>query len=885
MKNKILKIAGLVLFILISFAFATPYILKGRIQNHLKRRLNRDFKARSNFSNIDISWFRHFPHMAVGLDHLQVIGIGEFSDDTLIAAKQLDISFSLLSTIFGDSIRLYALNLEEPRIHAIIHKNGRDNWNILKTSEFQITNQPATTKPLSLDLQGYSIHHGYFSFINESTQQKAEIVNVDHEGKGDFRTEEFSLKTKTTADAVSYSNGGAISWVNQAKASMNIIFQVDKRTHTYSFHGGELAFNHLNLNTEGFFQQVSDSAYNMDLKFDVPSTDFKNILSMVPSFYNKDFDNIKTQGSANFTGLIKGRYDNKHRPAFHVYLDIKNGFFQYADLQKAVQNINLFVHIDNQDGLADHTIINIPRGHIEMASDTLDFHLLFKNGGAEPLIDAEAKGKIDFAKIAQWSKLDPGTKLKGMLLADAYVHENGLKSEKHGHESFKAGGSLDLSNFSYSSIAHPGIVSVDELLLTFHPENVLLNELKGEWMTTHFTADGSFNNIFTDLVQNKPMEASIHVNADELSLNDWMGIPLMTNSNEVPARVVSNVVVPAGIIANIRVDAGKVHYDNLDLENLSGNLQIADETIKLNDIKADALDGSVLINGSYSTKSSIKNPEIKMTYDAKTMDIQKTFFAFNTVQKILPVGKFISGKLSAQVYMSGRLGDNMKPDLGTLSGEGNIQLIEGEMKDFGPFDKLAQSLDIAQLHDLPVNNINSSFSFKNNKVQVNDFTVNVNGMEMEIGGSHGFDQSLNYGIKLKVPTTQLGEKGRLWVKNEVSQAASKGIPVQLGRDISMNVVMSGTINSPLVETDMNDMISNAATDLKAQVDHFVNAKLDSARQQLRNPGPNAVHKNLVKSTSKNKNKYKAKKGPQLAHNKTAKLKGRRKSKSTKKYYS
>src|ERR1700722_7692694 len=113
MKNKILKIAGLVLFILISFVFATPYILKGRIQNHLKRRLNRDFKARSNFSNLDISWFRHFPHMAAGLDQLQVIGTEKFFDDSLISAKQLDISFSLLSTILGDSIRIYSLDLEE----------------------------------------------------------------------------------------------------------------------------------------------------------------------------------------------------------------------------------------------------------------------------------------------------------------------------------------------------------------------------------------------------------------------------------------------------------------------------------------------------------------------------------------------------------------------------------------------------------------------------------------------------------------------------------------------------------------------------------------------------------------------------------------------------
>ena len=885
MKNKILKITGLSLLVLISFALATPFLFQGKILRHVKVRLNKDLKAHVNFSGLDISWFRHFPHMAIGLNDLTVTGTGEFSNDTLVAAKQLDLSFSLLSTLFKDSIHIYSISLEEPRIQAIILKNGHSNWNISKTETQPNENKTVFAKPLSYDLDRYAIHDGYLSFSDEAAHRSALIEHMNQEGKGDFSEEHFILKTKTTADAVSFDNGGALPWLTRAKAIMNIAFQVDNRTHTFAFQDGELAFNDLSLHTDGFFQWINDSSYNMDLRFDLPSKDFKHILSVLPALYENDFSTIKTSGSANLTGLIKGRYDNKHRPAYHVYLDIKNGFFQYADLPKPVQHINLFIHIDNPDGLADHTTINIPKGHMELANDTLDFHMLLKGTGAEPQIDAAARGKIDFAKVSQWCKLTPGTRLKGALIGDAYVEENGMPNEKHSHEPLRAGGNIDLSNFSFASAAHPGGLSLDELLVSIHPDNVMINELKGEWQTTHFTADGAFKNLFADLLKNKPVEGSIHLNADELSLNDWMGIHTDTSAMVAASGTTHPFLVPGNINLTVIADVGKVHYDNLDMQNLSGTLRISDETVQLENIKAETLEGSLVINGSYSSKNSASRPDIHFSYDAKNLDVQKAFFAFNTMQKIMPVGKFISGKLSAQMTMIGKLGANMAPDLSTLSGEGNLVLTDGEMKDFGPFDKLATSLDIAQLRDLSIKNIQTNFSYKGTKVIVSPFTINVDNLDMEIGGSHGFDQTLNYGIHLKVPKTALGNKGIEWVKNEVSQAAGKGIPVQLGNDVHMNVVMSGTINSPVVQTDMNDMIDNAAIDLKQSVNDFVQAKLDSAKRQFQTPKPSLKPINLtVHHAGNNKSKYKSRKGPQLAHEHALKTKGKRKTaKNAKKY--
>src|SRR4029453_11058109 len=95
-------------------------------------------------------------------------------------------------------------------------------------------------------------------------------------------------------------------------------------------------------------------------------------------------------------------------------------------------------------------------------------------------------------------------------------------------------------------------------------------------------------------------------------------------------------------------------------------------------------------------KQDKKNPDISLTYDVKGLDVQKTFLAFNTVQKLMPVGEYLSGKLSSQLSFTGKLGQDMMPDLNSLTGQGNLLLIEGFLKKFPRLEKLPNTLKIKE---------------------------------------------------------------------------------------------------------------------------------------------------------------------------------------------
>ncbi len=828
MIRKIAKITLIVLLVLIGVAFAAPFVFKGKITALVKNEINNNLNAKVDFGDVDISFFRHFPRVALALDNLQVTGLNEFAADTLFAAKRIDAAVNVMSIVQGGEYKIYSITANEPRIHAIVTKEGKANWDIVKPDTTTLTTTETAT-PFKMNLQSYRINNAWIKYDDAASNMSTEISGLNHEGSGDFTADLFTLTTKTTADAVSFSYGN-VPYLSKTKASIDADIQVDNKTNKYTFTAGKVALNELKLNTEGFFQLVNDSVYNMDIKYDAPSTDFKNILSLIPVIYQKDFASVKTSGKAIFNGFVKGMYSSSQLPAYKLNLNVKDGFFQYPDLPKPVKNINFAVTVDNPDGITDHTVVNIPQAHIEMDNDPFDFRLLVKTPVSDMFVDAAAKGKLDLSKVAQLVKLEAGTKLSGLLNAD--VNVNGYMSaiEKKQYEKFNAAGTVNLSNFFYASKDYPDGVKLNTLSASFNPRNVTLSDLQGQYLKTNFTANGTIDNLLPYALQNQSLTGVLNVKADQVNLDTWMGTSTDTATKGTAAA--APFAVPANLNFTVNAGVDKVHYDKIDLQQLSGSLILQDETVKMENIAANLLDGSMKLNGSYSTKTDKKKPDISLSYDVKGFDVEKTFTAFNTVQKLMPIGKFLSGKLSSQLTFTGKLGDNMMPDLASLTGNGNLLLIEGFLKKFAPVEKLATLLNVKELESFSLKDIKNYIEFANGKVMVKPFKLKVKDIDMEVGGMHGFDQSLDYLINMKVPRALMGDKGNAYVNNLITQVNNKGVPLKVGDVINLKVNMGGTITSPVLKTDLKQSASSLAEDLKQQATDFAKAKIDSTKKAV-----------------------------------------------------
>src|SRR4030095_5226951 len=216
-----------------------------------------------------------------------------------------------------------------------------------------------------------------------------------------------------------------------------------------------------------------------------------------------------------------------------------------------------------------------------------------------------AKGRFTLDNLKQFVKLDPGTSLSGIMNTD--LNFSGYKTaiEKSEYDKINAAGIVDFRNVKYTSKDYPTGINISKTELTFNPQNVELNSLAGNYLNTNFTADGVLNNLIGYALKNQTLGGTLNVSADKMNLNDWMGEETTTstaNNSSAP------FIVPANINFIINAKLDKVKYDKVDYNNINGSLALSDETVKLQNVKTEALDGVINFNGSYSTKVNKKEP-------------------------------------------------------------------------------------------------------------------------------------------------------------------------------------------------------------------------------------------------------------------------------------
>ena len=970
MKNllkKILRITGLILLVLIATAFLIPVLFKKQITNLVKNEINKSLTAKVDFNAVNLSLFRHFPKISIALEGLSVAGTGEFANDTLISAKTFDASVNLMSAIKGKDIKVYGVFLESPRIHALVNKDGRANWNITKESSATAT-PDSTASAFKMNLEKYSITNGYIYYKDETSDMSAEISGLNHEGSGDFTEDLFTLSTKTNADAASFTYE-SIPYLVNAATGIDADIAIDTKTNKYSFNTKDIKVNNLKLNAAGFFQLANDSTYNMDISFKTPSNDFKDILSLIPAVYKKDFEKIKTSGSASFNGFVKGTYSPQQMPAYDVNLDIKDGLFQYPDLPTPVKNIQLAAHLTNADGQTDNTVVDISKGHIEMGNEPFDFKLLFKKPLTNKYIDAVVKGKLDLASVSKFIKLEAGTKLGGLVSADAFAKGN-MSALQSQQGDFSAGGFLDIKSLLYASSAFPqplqngnmkvqinntggiadntsvnitdghievgkdpldftlqlhhpmssidfsgtakgkftldnikqfvqldsgtsvsGIfnadisfngnktaidkkeydkvmlngtagltnlkyvskefptgISIATTQVAFNPRNVTLSKLEGNYLHTNFSATGVLDNLVGYAMQQQPLSGSLSVTADKMNLNEWMGTtadtPADTTASSTPFEV------PSGIDFTVNAKASQVTYDKVNYNNVNGTLVLKDQAVTLQDVKTDALDGAIAFNGSYSTKADKKNPAISLSYDVKDVSVQKAFLAFNTIQKLMPIGQFLTGTVSSQLAMNGKLKGTMMPDLATLAGKGSFFLTAATLQNFLPLDKIASTLQIDEMKSMLLKDVKTYIEFANGRVLVKPFNVKVKDIEMQVAGTHGFDKAIDYIVEMKVPRKYIGTAGNNLIHNLTAQANSRGLEIKPSETVNLTLRIGGTLTSPSIKTDLKETAGDAVKEMQQQATDFAKAKADTVKQTVKDT-LNSIKKEVVNDVKEN----------------------------------
>ena len=845
LKKISLSIFAIVL-LFVAALWIAPNFFKTKIVNFAKEQLNANLNASVDFSDIQLSLLKDFPDLHVCLEDLSIAGKGDFEGDTLANISQLALTVNVKSLFNQEQIEVKQVKVIDAAILAKVLKDGRANWDVTlpDTSTASADVEPTT---FNVGVQQYSLANTDIVYDDASLGTKVVLKGLNHQGKGDFTQDLFTLKTETDIAAFSLNYGG-IPYFNRVKTKANTDFAMDMVNGKYTFENGKVLMNALPIDVEGWLQMPPNSEdIKMDIAFDAKESDFKYLLSLMPAIYASDFEGVKTTGKMALKGFVKGTYNEQKMPGFNLDLKATDAFFQYPDLPKSVDNIEVDMQIKNPDGVPDNTEINIPKFAFQVDEDPFEISANVTTPVSDPNFDMKAKGIINLTKLAESYPME-GSKMSGMIEADIMAKGKMSDVEQSRYDDFDMSGDLKVNDLIYASSNLPQDLNIKSLAMFFTPSNVQVRNINAVVGRSDFNGTASVENILAYTFGKGKLEGKANITSKQFDCNEWMleeGATLPENLDEVGASEVYEVFeVPEDIDMNITVKAGRVLYDNITLENVSGRLLVKDQAIQISDLSSETLDGKIVMNGSYSTKDNTKAPSVTMEYDLQDINLVRAFTTFDSMEKLAPIAKYLKGNFSSKLKVSGNLNENMMPEMMTFGGDGMFAVLKASISEFKPLDKIAEVLQIKELDKIKMFDASTIFAFEDGRVNVKPFKINPLGVKMDIVGSHGFDQSLDYVIKAQVPRDKLGTQAKSLVNNIRDQLSKKDIQLDIPEFITINLKMTGTLNNPKIETDFTDALALAGkTALEATKE-----LIDESVEMIKDEATELVNKQKEKVT-------------------------------------
>lgn len=836
--KKILAWVFSIVLIVIIAIISIPYFFKDKIVEMVANTINTKINAHATFKDADLSLLKNFPLVSLTVNDLTIANKTPFKGDTLFNAKELSLAMKI-NELFKNSketVAIQSITAKDGDINIIFNKKGNGNFDIVIAKE----KSPKTdsNSSFSLNIEEYEFANINFNYVDRSTNTKLSLENIYHSGKGNFAEDIFNLETKTAGFLSIDSN--KTKYISKVKVTLNAVLGIDLKNNKYTFKENTGYINQLPLEFDGFIQLTNENQF-YDLRFKTPTSSFKNALALLPQQYAGNLNTIETEGNFKVNGLVKGTLSSETIPAFKIQISSKNALFKYADLPKAVKNINIDSKIVNNTGFLKDTYIALNTMRFKIDEDAFSVNGSVKNIISNPQINIMASGILDLANIGKVYPAPLEKELVGILSADVTTNFDMNSVEKGKYENIKNSGKITVSDFKYegTDVANPFFIN--KTSVSFNSNTIKLNEFEAKTGTSDLSIKGNLDNFYGFIFKDEILKGNFNLNSNTLIVADFIAAEQSKNTNE---ETTSTLRIPTFLDVKLTATAKKVVYDNIHLSNVRGDLFIHDETVDLKNLKSDVFGGNIGFNGSVSTKGTTS--KFNMDLDLKQLNIGESFGNLDMLKSIAPIAKTIEGKINSKIKVSGLLNDDMTPDLKSISGDLFGKLLNPKLNASNSkvLTLLEEKVDFVSLDKINLDGINALLSFKNGQVNVKPIPLKYQDIGMIISGKHSFDNSMNYDIVFDVPVKYLGTD----VTNLIAQLTPK--------DASSlkSIPVNGTLTGSFVKPNFSSNIKNAtATLVKGLVEKQKKSLLNKGKDQLKNLiGIDTKNKEATNQESKEK---------------------------------
>ena len=821
-----LKIAGIVLLAVLLAIIILPFLFKGKIIEYVKNEINRTVNARVDFDRVELSFFRSFPDASISLDNLRIIGINEFENDTLFSAATISTTVNLKSLFGHTGYEIKKILADRACVHARILESGKANWDIVKEDTAEVKKEePSAFKLL---LKEVTVRNSDVYFDDDSSVIRVGLQNINLLLSGDMTADETQIQTDFTVDTLNFLMDH-IPYLSKAQAKGQVTMIADLKNMKFTFADNKLQLNEIKAGLDGWVSYSDAEGMEMDIRLNAPETQFKDVLSLIPAFYLNDFKDLKTAGKVSLEASAKGPMKEEWLPAFDLKLLVSDAFFQYPDLPEAVKNIRTNIHIYSPGGSMDNTLIDIADSHLEMGGNPFDFQLNLSTPISDPAIRLSALGKVDLGKIKNVYPIE-NMNLSGALSANLKLATRMSYIDKAQYDKVETSGTLDIKEMQIQSEGKDDIL-IHTAGLSFSPRYVDLSHFAAEIGKNDLTANGKLENFIPYFMKNETLKGTLAVNSNYLNLNDFMS----NDSSAGDSTRIGIIEIPKNLDFSLTGNFKQLVFDRLNMSQVAGQITVKEGKAEMKNLAMNALGGKMNVSGYYDSGKNPQQPEVSLNLDVQEVSFAQTVSTFVTIKQLAPILENLTGNYSTKFQMVSPLGADFMPVLTLLNASGLLSSGNVAVSGSPVLNGLAATLKNESLKNLKIKDLKLPFSIDGGRVSTKPFDVNLGDGKINLQGSTGLDQTIDYTAKINLT----GKLANQYLNNVTVQIGGTFTSPKFSLDVknAADQLLGNLVNSVLKGDNQDVPLSEQVTE---KVNEQIEKQSEAIRAQAKDAGDKLI---------------------------------------------
>lgn len=792
--KKFAKITGIVLACLLGVLIVVPIAFQGKIKEIVISEGNKLLNAEFGFDDLSISLFKEFPKASVGLEGFWLKGVGDFAADTLVRAGDAEVAVNVMS-IFGNSgFDITKILLKDTYVKAIVLEDGRPNWDVMKPSDEE-EEEDTTASSFRILLKKVTVDNLNIIYDDREGGMYADIADFNATCSGDMAADNTLLDLQASIAALTFRMDG-VPLLSKVRMEADLNVDADLANSKFTLKENTLSINAIRAAIDGWVAMPEGAPMDMDIRLNTSDINFKEILSLIPAIYAKDFADLKAEGNVSLQAFAKGKLEGDSIvPQFEAALKVNDGNFRYPALPAGIDDIQVLAKVSNPGGDIDLTEVDVEQFSLQMLDNPFSITAQVKTPISDPDFAVAAKGTLDLGEVKNVYPLEDMA-LNGVLKANMSLGGRLSYLDNEQYERFAANGDISLRNMQLQMEGIPE-VKIEKSTLSFTPRYLNLSETQVLIGENDLTADCRFENYMAFALKGKTLKGQLNLKSRHMNLNDFMGSDEEEAAEEQPTEQENTapeaeeeggvIVVPENIDFNMNVDMAEIIFNEINLRDLKGQLKVKDGTADMSNLSANTMGGSVVINGAYSTAQNPNEPKLDAAFALNELSFAQTFKELALIQKMAPIFENLGGNFSGKIAVDTKLDSVMSPQLSTLTANGSLNTRNLNLSGVDIIDKIADATKREELKNITVKDLNVDFTIKDGRIATKPFDIKMGTTTLSLNGTTGLDQTIDYAGKLKLP-----------------EGAAKGIS-------TIDLKIGGKFSSPKITIDTQSMAKQAAS--------------------------------------------------------------------------